>query len=175
MRIGIDARFLGMKGGLGRYTEKLIKHLEKIDLENDYFVFVRKKGFDFYAPQNPRFHKVLADYRWYSFKEQFFFPFKLYQSKLDLVHFLHFNAPALYFKKFIVTIHDLTQRGISKNASTLPLPLFYLKKIVYFLVVRSVLKRAKKIIAVSNFTKKEILKYYKIKANKIAVIYESRD
>ena len=35
MRIGIDARFYGSVGkGLGRYTQKLIENLEKIDSEN---------------------------------------------------------------------------------------------------------------------------------------------
>jgi hypothetical protein len=40
MRIGIDARFYGSLGkGLGRYTEKLIEHLESLDQEHDYVVF----------------------------------------------------------------------------------------------------------------------------------------
>ena len=36
MIIGIDARFLEIKGGLGRYTEKLIVNLVKIDKKNSY-------------------------------------------------------------------------------------------------------------------------------------------
>lgn len=173
MRIGIDARFYGIKGGLGTYAENLIKQLETIDKKNNYFVFLRKQGFDCYFPQNPRFHKILADYQWYSVKEQILFPIRLYQYHLDVVHFLHFNAPIMYFKKFIITVHDLIQRKISKNASTLPAPIFYFKKIAYFLVIWLAIKRSKMIIAVSKFTKKEIIKYYKIKSSKISVIYES--
>ena len=47
MRIGIDARFYGPTGkGLGRYNQKLIEHLEKNDLRNHYFVFLRKENFE---------------------------------------------------------------------------------------------------------------------------------
>lgn len=175
MRIGIDARFYGLPAGLGRYTEKLITYLEKVDQDNEYFVFLTKKGFDLYHPQNPRFRKILADYRWYTFKEQFVFLFKLYRARLDFVHFLHFNVPLLFFGKFVVTIHDLTQRRLTKKASRLPLLPFYFKKLLYFLVIRHALKKSKKIIAVSGFTKKEIIKYYKINPEKIIIIYESAE
>lgn len=175
MRIGIDARFYGPLGkGIGRYTQKLIAHLGKLDQKNEYFIFLRQENFDLYQPKNPSFHKVLADYPWYSFKEQIFFPFKLYKYHLDLVHFLHFNVPLLYFSKFIVTIHDLiVHKQVLKKASTLPFIFFYIKKLVYFLVVKWAVKRAKKIITVSLFSKKQIIKHYRVKPEKIIITYES--
>jgi len=175
MRIGIDARFYDLSVGIGRYTEKLITHLEKIDKVNDYFIFLTKKNFNSYKPKNPKFHKVLANYRWYSFGEQILFPFKLYRAKLDLFHFLHFNVPLLFCNKFIVTIHDLTQRKLTKKASKLPSLIFYFKKLLYFLVIKNALKKAKKIITISSFIKKEIIRYYNIKPEKIIVIYESAE
>ena len=49
MRIGIDARFYGPPGkGLGRYTQKLIVNLERIDNANQYFVFLCQENFDEY-------------------------------------------------------------------------------------------------------------------------------
>ncbi len=175
MRIGIDARFFGFKVGIGRYTEKLIEHLEKNDNHNDYFIFLTKKGFNEYQPANQRFNKVLANDRWYSFKEQILFPLRLYEKRLEMVHFLHFNVPLLYFGRFAVTIHDLTQRNLSKEASKLPLVIFWLKKAMYYLVIKTALKKAKKIIAISNFTKEELIRYYNIKSEKIIVIYESAE
>ena len=38
-KIGIDARFYG-KAGPGRYTKNIIKHLEKVDKKNKYFVLL---------------------------------------------------------------------------------------------------------------------------------------
>lgn len=175
MRIGIDARFYGPSGGkgIGRYTQQLISNLEKIDSQNEYFIFLRQENFDLYQPQNKNFHKVLADYRWYSFKEQIFFPFKLYILRLDLVHFLHFNVPIFYFGKFIVTIHDLIHQKSSIESSSLSWLMFHLKKIAYQIVVKSAIKRSRKIITVSDFSKQEIIRYYKVKSNKIFITYES--
>lgn len=174
MRIGIDARFYGPgEKGIGRYTQKLITSLEKFDNENEYFVFLRQENFDLYKPKNPKFHKILADYKWYSFKEQLLFPFKLYAYGLNLVHFLHFNVPLLYKKRFVVTIHDLTHEKTTKTASNLPGLFFYGKKLLYFVVIRYAIKKAKKIITVSSYIKIKIIKKYKVKSDKITVIYEA--
>jgi glycosyltransferase involved in cell wall biosynthesis len=166
MRTGIDARFFGPKDkGFGRYTENLIKELEKIlndDLE--FFIFLKKQRFDDYIPQNPNFHKVLADYRWYGFKEQIFYPLKLKKYNLDLMHFTHFNVPILYRRKFIVTIHDLILRHFPIRKG--------IKFWAYKRVFKHAIKNSEKVIAISEHTKQDILRHYKIDPNKIKVIYE---
>ncbi len=175
MRIGIDARFYGSVGkGLGRYTQKLVEHLEEIDSENKYFVFLRRENFQEYVPSNPNFKKVLADYGWYSFAEQLFFPKLLYSYKLDLMHFPHFNVPILYFRKFVITIHDLILLHFpTKRASTLSPFLYWVKFCAYKLVIYSAIIRSQRIIAVSKFTKQDILSRYSVGENKIAVTYEA--
>ncbi len=70
MRIGIDARFFGPIGkGLGRYTQKLVENLEKVDDTNQYFIFLKKDNFNEYKPKNKNFKKVLADFDWYGWQE----------------------------------------------------------------------------------------------------------
>ena len=174
LKIGIDARFFGPKQkGLGRYVQKLVENLEKTDLNNRYIIFLRKDNFLNYNPKNKNFKKVLANYRWYGFKEQIFFPFKIRKYKIDLMHFPHFNVPIFYFKPFIITIHDLIlKRFPTQRASTLVPAYYWLKNLTYQIVILSAIKRAKKIIAVSNYTKNDILKYFKVKSSKIKVIYE---
>src|SRR5574343_128214 len=126
MRIGIDARFFGPIGkGLGRYTQKLIENLEKVDEVNEYFVFLKKENFNEYTPQKPNFKKVLANYPWYSFSEQIRFPWLLRKYDLDIAHFPHFNVPLLYSGKFVVTIHDLILVHFpTVRSSTLPAILY---------------------------------------------------
>jgi hypothetical protein len=181
MKIGIDARFFGPKDkGPGRYTQKLIENLEKIDKKNQYFIFLRKSRWNEYKATNSNFKKVLANYQWYGWKEQILFPFKIQKHKIDLMHFTHFNAPIFYRKDFIVTIHDLILRHFPTSRKNLRNFLFYpFKNSMYKLAFKQAVKRAKKIIAVSRYTKKEILKYYpagdgtgKINPDKIKVIYE---
>jgi glycosyltransferase involved in cell wall biosynthesis len=176
-RIGIDARFFGSIGkGLGRYTQKLIENLEKTDTKNQYLIFLREENFQEYQPQNSNFQKVLADYPWYSFAEQIFFPKLLNSFKLDLVHFPHFNVPIFYRKKFVLTIHDLilihfpTLRGTTLN------PIWYgLKYLAYKLAIASAIRRSRAIFTVSEFTKNDILAHYKVEKVKIKVTYEASE
>jgi len=175
MRIGIDARFFGPKDkGFGRYTENLIKELGKIsNSEMEFFIFLRKDSFNEYNPQNKNFHKILADYKWYGFKEQILFPIQIKKYKLDLMHFTHFNVPILYRKKFIVTIHDLTLRYFSTKKRSLKNFIVYsFKQLAYKIVFNYAIKNSQKIIAISEYTKQDILKYYHVSSDKIQVIYE---
>lgn len=177
MRIGIDARFYGPKGkGLGRYTEKLIRNLEKVDTRNQYIIFLRQENFDEFIPENDNFKKVLANLKWYSLDEQLKMPQLIKQHQVDLMHFPHFNVPVLYRGKFIVTIHDLILlRHPTKRATTLG-PLFYkIKYLGYKLAINSAVRRAKKVITVSQFTKEDLVNYFKIKPEKVAVTYEACD
>lgn len=177
MRIGIDARFYGSLGkGLGRYTEKLIEHLEVVDGENEYIVFLRQENFSEYIPKNPRFKKVVAQYAWYGFSEQIFFVCLLYRYAFDLVHFPHFNVPFLYRKPFVVTIHDLilVHYPTLRNTTRLA-PLYWIKFLVYRFVIASAIRRAKHIITVSHFTEADIITQYPKARGKITVTYEAAD
>ncbi|NTW89970.1 MAG: glycosyltransferase family 4 protein [Candidatus Moranbacteria bacterium] len=178
MRIGIDARFYGPVGkGLGRYTEKLVEYLEQAAEGDDrYFVFLRRENFDRYVPKNPGFTKVLADYPWYSFREQFLFPWILRKYRLDLVHFAHFNVPVLYRGRFIVTIHDLillhfpTVRNTTKSRLT-----YGMKYLAYRLAISSAIRRAVVVLTVSRFTERDILSSFPGAAGKTVVTYEGCD
>lgn len=176
MRIGIDARFYGPDSkGLGRYTEQLLRFLEKIDTDNDYVVFVRSSTRDTYVPHNPRFRTVVADFAWYSFAEQFLLPWRLYAERCDLVHFPHFNVPLLYRRPFVVTIHDLILlRHPTARATTLG-PLWYrVKFAAYKLVIGSAIRRARAVCAVSAFTRSDILSHYRdVDPAKVFVTYEA--
>lgn len=177
MRIGIDARFYGSVGkGLGRYTEKLIEHLEGLDTDNDYVVFLRRENFDEYVPKNARFKKVLAQYAWYGFSEQLLFPFRLLSFRLDLVHFPHFNVPILYPKKFIVTVHDLILLHYPTFQNTTRPKFFYwLKFAAYRFVIAAAIRRALHVIVVSHFTESDILERYPRARGKVSVTYEAAD
>ncbi|HRY52370.1 MAG TPA: glycosyltransferase family 1 protein [Candidatus Portnoybacteria bacterium] len=174
MKIGIDARFFGPKAkGLGRYTQKLIEELEKNDDQNDYLIFLRQENFNEYQPQSPRFKKILAPWRWYSLGEQIFFPCQLYGHKIDLMHFTHFNAPALYVRPFVITIHDLIlQRFPTAKDTFFGRIKYWFKNIGYKIVIRLAAAKAKKIITVSQFVKNDIIKYFGAAEEKITVIYE---
>jgi glycosyltransferase involved in cell wall biosynthesis len=177
MKIGIDARFYGTVGkGLGRYSQKLIENLEKIDSENQYFIFLRKENWNDYEPSRNNFTKVLANIPWYGIREQILFPRLLKKYNLSFVHFPHFNVPLLWRGKFIVTIHDLILMHFpTKRATTLSPLLYSFKKLAYKIVISRAVRRSEKIIAVSEHTKRDLIEIFRIPASKIIVTYEAVD
>ncbi|MBI4093233.1 MAG: glycosyltransferase family 4 protein [Candidatus Kerfeldbacteria bacterium] len=178
MRIGIDARFYGPHAGtgIGRYTNRLIEQLEEQDHHNEYVVFLGQGNFAYYHPAAPRFRKVLAPWKWYSFGEQSKFPALIRQQRLDFVHFLHFNVPLLSPRPFVVTVHDLIlSKFPTTRASTLEPAFYWLKHAAYNLVIRAALQRSARVIAVTNNTKRDIQTNWRVAAQKIAVIYEACD
>lgn len=176
-KIGIDARFFGPVGkGLGRYTERLIENLERIDKINQYVIFLRRENWNDYQPQNPNFKKVLADYRWYTLAEQIMMLRVIKKEKIDLMHFPHFNVPIFYKGNFVVTIHDLILYRFPTERATTLSPLFYkIKYWVYKRVIKHAIEKSAKIFAVSNCTKNDILEHFKVSAEKIIVTYGACD
>jgi glycosyltransferase involved in cell wall biosynthesis len=174
MRIGIDARFYGSSGkGLGRYTERLIESLEREESENEYVIFLRRENFDEYHPSTKRFTKEVADYPWYGFTEQLFFPWQLWRKRLDLMHFPHFNVPLFYPGHFVVTIHDLILLRYPTIRNTTRFALWYwLKFAVYRVVIWVACLRAQKVITVSRFTQSDLLRSFPFLAGKVYVTLE---
>lgn len=173
MRIGIDARMFGPKqGGLGRYVEKLILSLEKLNPDADFVIFLRKENWSDYTPGNPRFSKILADIPWYGIREQIEFPKIIYRNNIALMHFPHWNVPLFYNQPFVVTIHDLILLHYpTRRASTRGPILYFIKNSFFKLILRHAAKRAKKIITVSNFSKNDISQNLHISKELISVTY----
>lgn len=176
MRILIDARLYGLENaGLGRYLINLINELSKIDSKNDYVVLLRKKYFDtLILPEN--WKKILVDIRHYSFAEQIKIPLIIKKEKPDITHFPHFNVPVLFKGKYVVTIHDmLMHKSVGLAATTLPIPLYLIKRMAYRLVFDNAIRHSIKIITPSKTVKDEILAEYHVSSDKIAVTYEGFD
>ncbi|RJO59185.1 glycosyltransferase family 1 protein [Candidatus Parcubacteria bacterium] len=176
MRIGIDARFYGSIGkGLGRYTERLITYLEKI-ARHEFVIFLRKENYDEYQPSAKNFTKQLADFQWYTFEEQRKFPALLRANHLDLIHYPHFNVPFFSPKPFVVTIHDLILTHFpTRRATTLGPIKYWFKQLAYRMVLSRAVQKAERILTVSNFTQKDIQKYFGYDPRKIVVAYEAVD
>jgi glycosyltransferase involved in cell wall biosynthesis len=173
-RIGIDARFYGPLGkGLGRYTQEIVDRVTTLDRKNYYVVFLSHKNFDEFVSENPRVKKVLADVHWYGLAEQIIMPRLIAQEKIDLMHFPHFNVPIFCPTKFVVTIHDLILTKFpTTRASTLGPVKYFLKNIAYRFVINRAIQRSEKVIAVSHYTKDDIISQFNVDPKKIIMIYE---
>jgi glycosyltransferase involved in cell wall biosynthesis len=174
MRIGIDGR-LWLQSGIGRYIRNLVGELQKLDKENEYFIFLLPEDLT-KLKFSKNFQKVNADFRWYSFSEQIKFPNLLKKHNLDLIHFPHFNVPIFYSEKYVVTIHDLIHQKFAMKRATTLNPLTYkIKQLGYNKAFSTAIKKSKKIITVSNYVKDELRKYWSVKEEKIVVTKEAVD
>ena len=170
-KIGIDARMYGYaQTGIGNYIRHLLYCIFETDKKNEYVIFLMPEEYDNFDLPNERIKKVKVSAKWYGWKEQLLFPFQLYKENLDLMHFTHFNSPILYFKRSIVTIHDITPYFFPGHKMK-----SIIRKIGFKTVFFSSVKKAVKVIAVSENTKNDIVNHFKIKKAKINVIYEGTD
>ncbi len=170
MKIGIDCRFFSSQfTGIGRYTHELVENFIKLNSQltepHELTLFFNEPEYENFTPP-PHVRKILVNAKHYSIDEQFIFLKELNKAKLDIVHFPHFNIPVLYSKPYIVTIHDLTLSMFPGQKMTR-----WYHRVGYNLTIKNAVKRAKKIIAVSENTKKDLMKLLAVPEEKITVIY----
>ena len=161
-KIVINGRFLTQRGtGVQRVATEISKHLQQHYKEDILFVCPNKT---FLNPAAESFNCVktgfFSGYLW----EQVELPFFLFRNKVSLLINFCNTAPIL-FKKNLIVIHDMAVKE-NKNWFNWKFAL------VYNLLFHFNLRRALKIITVSHFSKKQILKFYpNIEQSKIEVIY----
>jgi glycosyltransferase involved in cell wall biosynthesis len=169
--IVIDARIINST--TGRYIERLLTYLEKLDTKHRYTVLVPTKDLDYWRPSNPRFTITAADFANYSLDEQIGFRTFLNNLSPDLVHFCMPQQPILYTGNHVTTVHDLTLlKTYSSDKNWLT---YHLKQLVGKYVFRRIARTSSHIITPSNYVKEAYAAYARIPLQKITVTYEAAD
>ncbi len=175
MRIAIDARMY-QESGIGRYIRNLIQQLMILDKENEYFIFLLKKEYRQINFPGGKFHKVLANFKWYGFSEQVNMLKILNEIKPDLVHFPHFNIPVFYKGKFVVTIHDLIHQHFEMKRVTTLGPITYkIKQLGYRTIFKTAVKNSEHVLVPSDNIKKGLISEWGIEKDKVTVTLEAVD
>ncbi len=164
MNIGIDARNTGKKRtGIGNYIVKIVEEWNKEDKENNYFLYSTSEidlGFDL----NKNFIK--RENLGNKLKFYFTLPKKLKTDNIDVYWGTHYILPKKNKgEKYVLTIHDLSIKKLKTVGSIKT-------TITQKLFLKKSLKRADRIIAVSNSTKQDIIDLYNVPEDKIKMIYE---
>ena len=171
MHIAIDARIIS--SSTGRYIERLVTYLQDVDKTNEYTVLVREKDRDYWKPRNKNFKVVVAEFDQFSFAEQLGFKNLLNKLGADLVHFGILQQPIWYRGKKVTTIHDLTL--VKTWNSDKNWFVYHFKQLVGKFVLRDLSHTNNHLIAISKFTKKELVEFSKVPEDKVSVIYEASD
>lgn len=167
MHIGIDGYEANTKNrvGIGTFAYEIMQNLHNVDKENHYSIFLPSKP----EPDMPKAsqywqYKIIPSKKLWTFTS---LPFGIVKERSIDVFF----SPTHYIPRFVrvpkvVSIMDLSY--IHYPELFLSNDLYKLKNWTEYGV-----KNSKKIITISEFTKSEIIKYYRVKKENITVAYPS--
>ena len=176
MRILIDYFSLVYSlGGVKKYIVNILEQLSKIDDENEYVLLdFKNQGQDIFSLKKPNFRLVNTNlFSANIYKKISFFlnypPLNLFiDQEPDVSFFTNYSVYPVKSNKKILTIYDLSfiyfpQHIASRN-------LYFLKK-----TVKRSIKKANKIITISNAIKKEIIKEFNVNDRDIEIISPAVD
>ncbi|MEI8067866.1 MAG: glycosyltransferase family 1 protein [Candidatus Shapirobacteria bacterium] len=170
MIIGIDGNEANIKNrvGVGQYAFNLLKNIYSLDKKNQYIIYLKNPPAADFPKENPNWqYRVFGPQKLWT---KFALPIKLFtqKEKLNL-----FYSPSHYSPQFapcptIPTVHDLGYLEFQDQFN---------KKDLYQLInwTETSIKKANHIVTVSNFSKTEIERIYKIDPKKITIAYNGVD
>lgn len=176
MKIAINCQFCFAKGGGGikEYIIQLTNHLEKVDHDNEYVLYVLEDQFDYAKTVLPkRFRLKPIPYRrnfvskvMRSLFADGFWRQEEQVERFDVFHSPFFHAPELRRAKVVMTVHDLR---LYRYPETYPFLRYqFLKR-----VVKKSLARVDRIISISEFTKDEMVSTCGVNPDKVTVVHEA--
>jgi len=168
MRIGIDATALPPQPvGAGNYIIQLIRSLANVESEFEFVVFAQPDGRQqINTPESRSIHWVKTpslNPGVRLFWEQTLFPRLIRQSRIDLLHSLHYTRPYLLPCPSVVTFHDMTF-FLYPHLHT------RVKRIFFPLAIRLSARTAQALIADSESTRQDALRILQIPPEKIVAV-----
>ncbi|HEY4362245.1 MAG TPA: glycosyltransferase family 1 protein [Bryobacteraceae bacterium] len=169
INIGVNALYLipGEVGGTEIYLRELLSALAQIDSINRYFIFTNRETTQDLVPAQPNFawkpQSVRARFRparilW----EQTILPLQARKLHLDVMFNPGFTAP-LWGCPSVTTFHDLQHKRHPEYFRWFDLPFWNL-------LLWAAVRHSRRIVAVSEATQADLLHFYKLPPQKIAVV-----
>jgi len=173
LTIGFDAkRLFNNTTGLGNYSRTIVKNLYQHFPQNNYTLFspkIKQNNFNENFVDNTNFNKVSANTIFKNYWRSYGITQTFKANNIQIFHGLSNELPFNIKKsstKSVLTVHDLIFEKLPK---TYPL----MDRLIYHHKVKTSCKNADRIIAISENTKQDIIKHYKISPQKIDVVYQS--
>lgn len=168
MKIGIEAERANTDHltGVEHYAKQVILNLAKIDSKNQYVLYLRTEPREWLKNLPTNFHLKVISFPvlW----TQIRISWEMLTNPVDRLFIMASALPLIHPKNSVVTIHDLAWIYFPETFSAFQR--FYLPLSTWYAV-----RFAKKIIAVSEQTKKDLVKHYKISPDKVTVVYHGFD
>jgi len=170
MRIGIEAQrlFRPHKHGMDRVALELIKKLQVIDKDNEYFIFVKPDQDTSAISETSNFNIVEISGGPYPYWEQIKLPLIASTYKCDILHCTSNTAPLYVKSPLVTTLHDIIYMEESVLKQITSKASWYQKmgNIYRRIIVNGEVKKSHCIITVSDFEKKNISGFFNEKTIK---------
>jgi glycosyltransferase involved in cell wall biosynthesis len=169
VKVAIDIRRM-TEFGVGTYIRNVVRTLARLDRDGEYFLIGSPERVAECGTLPPNFHAVALDGRDNTLKGTLDFRAIVRRLDCDVVHIPHlYWIPRGLGCPYILTVHDLLEHMYgSRDASSL-------RRSLHFYLTRRVLRKAARVIAVSQFTKNEIEKLLAVPDARIEVVYNAID
>lgn len=164
MKIGIEGQrlFRKKKHGMDMVALELIRNLQLIDTENEYFIFVKPDEDNTVLKETPNFKIIQLDGGSYPMWEQIELPKAAKKYGCEILHCTSNTAPIFSDIPLVTILHDIIYMESSYykilTGSATPYQKFgnaYRK-----LIVPWVVKKSDKIVTVSHFEKNRIAEFF---------------
>lgn len=164
MIIGLEAERANLPNptGVERYAAEMIKNFARMDLKNEYVLYFRTKPQQWFYDLPKNFSIKVMPFP--KFWTQIRISWEMIMHPVDVLFIPASALPLWHPKKSVVTVHDVAWR-IFPGAFT-KFMRRYLEWSTKFAV-----NKAKKILAVSEATKKDLAKFYNINPTKVSVTH----
>jgi glycosyltransferase involved in cell wall biosynthesis len=169
MRIAIDIRRL-WEFGLATYIRNVVRSLGRVDAVNEYCLLGAVERFEQLGALPANFRFLPLQHPEGAYAAYFEMRRVISANEVDLVHVPHtFWRPLITPVPYVITVHDLldymyrarTHNGMARE--------------FHSYMTRRVMHRAARIFAVSNFTKRDVARYFDVAPSKIEVVYNALD
>ena len=174
IHIGVSAQLLSLaesyrSAGISWYIQNLLRHLPEADAEIRFTAFLGERRYSGPAGLYLRFsrlptHHPMARIFW----EQLIQPWALREAGVDLVHAMALVGPVASRRPLVVTIHDLSFLAFPQNFQRL-------KRLYLQVFTRLSVQRARRVIAISENTKRDVVQQYGISPAKVDMIHYGLD
>ncbi len=170
VRVALDVRRFN-DFGVTTYLRNVVRTLGEVDHESEYFLIGNVERVKREVGELPsNFHPVPFEDGEVTPRVYFEFRSTIKRIGCDLVHVPHtFWRPLPVTCPYIMTVHDLLDYMYRSQTRS------GIGRVAHFYFTRLVMQRAAKLLAVSNFTKSDIQRFFQIKPEKIEVVYNALD
>lgn len=156
--------------GVGTYIRNVVRAIGRQDRQTRYFLIGSPEKVKEMGPLPGNFHTIPLLEPDTTAKGYFEFRTILKRLECDLVHIPHlFWLPRSLPCPYVMTVHDVLEYMSRAPGGA------GLRRSLHFALTRRVLRKAARIFAVSQFSKSEIEKLFRIPSGQIEVVYNAID